>query len=204
VRAQTSRVLYSHPPLPSLPPSLSMYHETHDSDGNLVEIPCIVRSSDLNEELGVIEHVFSDKTGTLTCNIMEFSKCSIGGVSYGLGLTQIGRAFRERNGMEIIEPPPRDPEEPVTPFVNIIDPALVAVMKDEVWLGREEGGREGGRTVFVQGLVLAVSRQYASCSRLIPPFLSPSFPSLPPSLPSLPLRRTPTTTNAATSGWPSL
>jgi len=122
-----------------------MYHETHDSDGNLVEIPCIVRSSDLNEELGVIEHVFSDKTGTLTCNIMEFSKCSIGGMSYGLGLTQIGRAFRERNGMEIIEPPPRDPEEPVTPFVNIIDPALVAVMKDEVGLeGRRGGGREDG------------------------------------------------------------
>lgn len=62
-----------------------------------------MRSSDLNEELGVIEHVFSDKTGTLTCNVMEFCKCSVGGISYGLGTTQIGRAWRERNGLPIID-----------------------------------------------------------------------------------------------------
>lgn len=37
---------------------LNMYYETKDNDGNTVEIPMQVRSSDLNEELGVIEHVF--------------------------------------------------------------------------------------------------------------------------------------------------
>ena len=31
-----------------------------------------------------IEYVFSDKTGTLTRNEMEFKRCAIGGVSYGL------------------------------------------------------------------------------------------------------------------------
>ncbi len=42
-----------------------------------------VRTSDLIEELGQIEFVFSDKTGTLTCNEMEFKKCSINGIVYG-------------------------------------------------------------------------------------------------------------------------
>lgn len=43
------------------------------------------QSSNLNEELGQIEYVFSDKTGTLTCNIMEFKKFVAGTVGYGTG-----------------------------------------------------------------------------------------------------------------------
>jgi P-type E1-E2 ATPase len=39
----------------------------------------------LNEELGQVGYIFSDKTGTLTCNIMEFKKMSIGSFDYGDG-----------------------------------------------------------------------------------------------------------------------
>jgi magnesium-transporting ATPase (P-type) len=51
-----------------------------------------VQASNLNEELGQIEYLFSDKTGTLTCNVMEFKKFAAGGISYGtLGNQKPGR-----------------------------------------------------------------------------------------------------------------
>jgi phospholipid-translocating ATPase len=37
----------------------------------------------LSDDLGQIEYIFSDKTGTLTRNIMEFRQCSVGEKVYG-------------------------------------------------------------------------------------------------------------------------
>ncbi len=45
--------------------------------------PAIARTSDLIEELGQVEFIFTDKTGTLTKNEMVFRKCFINNVSYG-------------------------------------------------------------------------------------------------------------------------
>lgn len=47
--------------------------------------PAIARTSDLIEELGQVEFIFSDKTGTLTKNEMEFRKCFINNAVYGDG-----------------------------------------------------------------------------------------------------------------------
>ncbi|OAX41767.1 phospholipid-translocating P-type ATPase [Rhizopogon vinicolor AM-OR11-026] len=54
---------------------LDMYYAPSDT-------PALCRTSSLVEELGQIEFVFSDKTGTLTRNEMEFKKCSVAGVAY--------------------------------------------------------------------------------------------------------------------------
>mmetsp|Transcript_25517 Transcript_25517/g.19271 ORF Transcript_25517/g.19271 Transcript_25517/m.19271 type:complete len:147 (-) Transcript_25517:2318-2758(-) len=43
------------------------------------DLPAKVSSLTLHEELGGIDYIFADKTGTLTANIMEFKVCSVGG-----------------------------------------------------------------------------------------------------------------------------
>lgn len=53
----------------------------YDSD---LDTPCVVRSSNLCQELGLISNLFSDKTGTLTRNEMKFVKCIVDGMNYDI------------------------------------------------------------------------------------------------------------------------
>ncbi|PIA42998.1 hypothetical protein AQUCO_02000449v1 [Aquilegia coerulea] len=51
--------------------------------------PAQARTSNLNEDLGQVDTILSDKTGTLTCNQMDFLKCSIAGTAYGVGSSEV-------------------------------------------------------------------------------------------------------------------
>ncbi len=66
-----------------------MYHAATNT-------PALARTSNLNEDLGMVSTILSDKTGTLTCNMMDFFKCSIASVSYGAGLTEVEVSNAER------------------------------------------------------------------------------------------------------------
>ncbi|KAF8066587.1 phospholipid-transporting ATPase 1 [Lyophyllum atratum] len=70
---------------------IEMYYQPYDT-------PCVPKTWNISDDLGQIEYVFSDKTGTLTQNIMEFQKCSVNGISYGEGVTEAQRGAATREG----------------------------------------------------------------------------------------------------------
>ncbi|KAK4377426.1 hypothetical protein RND71_003722 [Anisodus tanguticus] len=51
------------------------------------------RSLNINEDLGQIRYIFSDKTGTLTENKMEFKRASVWGKNYGRALSAAGASL---------------------------------------------------------------------------------------------------------------
>ncbi|CAA0828825.1 Putative phospholipid-transporting ATPase 9 [Striga hermonthica] len=105
---------------------VNMYHEETDR-------PAHARTSNLNEELGQVDTILSDKTGTLTCNSMEFIKCSIAGTAYGHGITEVERSLAKKNGSPLIlkgkdavENPPDDGlKKPAIKGYNFDDERIV-------------------------------------------------------------------------------
>ncbi|KAJ8322920.1 hypothetical protein BDV3_006798 [Batrachochytrium dendrobatidis] len=73
---------------------LDMYYEENDT-------PATARTSSLVEELGQIDYIFSDKTGTLTRNIMEFKMASIAGIAYAETVPEDKRMRIDEHGQMI-------------------------------------------------------------------------------------------------------
>lgn len=72
---------------------IDMYYQPFDST-------CTPKTWNISDDLGQIEYIFSDKTGTLTQNVMEFQKCSVNGIAYGEGITEAQRGSAKRQGKE--------------------------------------------------------------------------------------------------------
>ncbi|XP_008579413.1 PREDICTED: probable phospholipid-transporting ATPase IK [Galeopterus variegatus] len=77
---------------------LRMYHEPQD-------VPAEARSTSLSDQLGRVEYVFSDKTGTLTQNVLRFSKCCINGRVYGGAPPHRPPGPEDRDGIQPQENP---------------------------------------------------------------------------------------------------
>lgn len=59
----------------------------------------------MTEELGQIEYVFSDKTGTLTANVMSFKKFSVGKNRYGTDAPMIPEEkVKQQSNVSFIDP----------------------------------------------------------------------------------------------------
>lgn len=64
---------------------LEMYDTSTDQ-------PAVCRTSSLVEDLGQIKYIFSDKTGTLTRNVMEFKACCVNGAIYATDIPEEKRS----------------------------------------------------------------------------------------------------------------
>ncbi|XP_071642117.1 probable phospholipid-transporting ATPase IA isoform X6 [Temnothorax longispinosus] len=90
---------------------IEMYHPETNT-------PAMARTSNLNEELGIVKYIFTDKTGTLTKNVMEFKRCSVGGRLYDLPNPSNGHGSTSDSNCDLIKDilegrAVRDPSNPI-------------------------------------------------------------------------------------------
>ncbi|KAL7621088.1 phospholipid transporting ATPase [Parahypoxylon ruwenzoriense] len=68
-----------------------------------IDYPCVPKSWNISDDVGQIEYIFSDKTGTLTQNVMEFKKATINGQPYGEAYTEAQAGMQKRMGIDVVK-----------------------------------------------------------------------------------------------------
>ncbi|XP_042573330.1 phospholipid-transporting ATPase IH isoform X2 [Cyprinus carpio] len=118
-------------------------------DEELGEGP-LVNTSDLNEELGQVEYVFTDKTGTLTENNMELRECCVDGHVYVPHAICNGQILPGATGMDMIDSSPGvDGKEREELFFRALCLChTVQVKEEETVDGIKRGIHQGKSTSF--------------------------------------------------------
>ncbi|TAQ88937.1 hypothetical protein B7494_g2734 [Chlorociboria aeruginascens] len=101
-----------------------------------IDYPCTPKSWNISDDLGQIEYIFSDKTGTLTQNVMEFKKATINGIPYGEAYTEAQAGMQKRQGIDVEKESARAREEIAAARVKML--ADIRRLHDNPYLHDDE------------------------------------------------------------------